>query len=169
MLPEVADVARIIKSAYGLGKEILEEVKKKADVALLERLNRLLFFIGDLNIDIMKLQALINEMQKQLAELKQENAELKSEIEAIRAWNEEKNQYELAAIVPGVFAYRSKKTPQTVWLCPYCFEERFKSILQLTRDENGRYHFRCFKCSFKTWAPPPGSLRARSGSRERGF
>ena len=173
MIPEVANVASIAKTAYELGKELLAEVKKKADAVLEDRLNRLLFLIGDLNMRIIELQKAIFHLQQRLTELEKQKEKLESEIEAARRWEVEKTKYELAELVPGVSAYRLKDPEHhPVWLCPNCFEKRRKSIIQLTRDENGRYFFRCFECSFESWAPPPTALRSRVGvvrSRSRGF
>lgn len=171
MLPEVATVSGIIKTAYELGKEILEDAKKKADSSLTERLNRLLFLISDLNFRIMELQNVVLETKERLSALEKENAELKSEIEASRQWEIEKGQYELAEITTGVFAYRFKDGKHhTVWFCPNCFEKRFKSILQLIRGEDGRFYRYCFECSFKVPAEPPSSASPKTAElRPRGF
>lgn len=88
-------------------------------------------------------QEAIGEKTRRIDQLEQENARLKS-------WSEDRATYELADTGQGALAYRSISPDQkgvAPWLCPNCFEEGRKSILQPERYSVGRTEtLLCHRC-----------------------
>ena len=88
-------------------------------------------------------QEVIGEKTRQIEHLEQENARL-------RSWTEDKAAYELADTGQGALAYRSVSPAAAgvaPWLCPNCFDEGRKSILQPERYSVGRTEtLLCHRC-----------------------
>jgi hypothetical protein len=74
---------------------------------------------------------------------------LKERLAAFKAWEDERATYEIKRFDPGVFIYRRKRAGLTrdqrlsdeveYLLCPNCFDNRRKSILQSTPRIERRY------------------------------
>src|SRR5688572_26827954 len=58
---------------------------------------------------------------------------LEKEIADLEAWDEERQEYRLADVAPGVYAYVPQPGTSAAsvphWLCSNCFEHRKKSLL----------------------------------------
>jgi hypothetical protein len=76
---------------------------------------------------------------------------LEAEVASLKAWNAEKQNYELKKIGDGAVAYmlkpeaRGTKPPH--WLCPNCFEQGKKQFLNPSGKGAGRgFIYRCSLC-----------------------
>lgn len=94
---------------------------------------------------------------------------LEAEVADLKAWDAEKQRYELKPVGYGVMAYmlkpdaRGSEPPH--WLCPNCFAKRQKSFLQSSGAKVGRDTvYKCVGCAGTVavtysprWAenPPP--------------
>lgn len=82
-----------------------------------------------------------------------ENRELRQQIEDFNNWETEvKSKYKLEEVSQGVLVYvyqpSEENTDPAHWLCPQCFEDRIKSILQRREAyETSRYTYFCNNCS----------------------
>ena len=76
---------------------------------------------------VMALHAAVAAVQQEVAELKEENARL-------RDWSEERERFALRAVDTGAFVYVPRPFTQGPepphWLCPHCFANCRKSVLQ---------------------------------------
>jgi len=79
---------------------------------------------------------------------------LEAEVAQLKAWDAEKQRYDLKSIGPGAVAYvlkpeaRGTETPH--WLCPNCFAKNQKAFLQSTnRIERARLVVGCNNCDTK--------------------
>ncbi|MEH6714158.1 hypothetical protein [Parasphingorhabdus flavimaris] len=111
------------------------------------------------NQAVIDIQRHVVEAQKSLteadtihsADLKRIDA-LEQEIVSLKDWSAEQENYELADAGNEVLAYRIKSSVETSepphWLCPNCYQNRKKSILQPDRQTVGRAkHLICHACS----------------------
>lgn len=83
--------------------------------------------------------------------LVQEVGELKAQIARFETWDAEKQRYDLQEIDSGVLAYRIKPSMQGSepdhYICPRCYEDRAKSILQAATRNPGRWAIHmCPRC-----------------------
>ena len=64
--------------------------------------------------------------------------DLETQIARLEAWSREKDRYQLTEVATGVFAYaikpKAKGTEPFHLLCPRCYEDSKKSILQFTQN-----------------------------------
>ena len=114
-------------------------------------------------------QALINaqsatlELQQEYAALVAMKEQLEKQVAQLKAWDEDKANYELKPLAPGVLAYayapKTEPTKPPHWLCPNCWHEAKKSILYL---DHQRSAWRCPACRTDYPLPPqpfrPGRL-----------
>lgn len=76
---------------------------------------------------------------------------LEAELMRMKAWDDESQRYELADAGQGVLAYRIKAEVQPSepphWLCPNCYGEKKKSLLQPENRFPGRTQWLvCTRC-----------------------
>lgn len=84
--------------------------------------------------------------------------ELEEEMARLKAWDTEKQRYELqqrSSLSPGVLAYRVKEAERRGepdhWLCANCFEDAHKSVLQERPGDRRMTELNCPRC--KTTVP----------------
>jgi len=108
---------------------------------------------------VIELQEAILTAQQQQSTLIERVRELETEVARLKAWDREKEQYELKQVEPGALAYLPKKDTEAAkqphWLCANCFEEGKKSHMQNSgnpgKDRMGlRYECAGCKTSFIT-------------------
>lgn len=102
---------------------------------------------------ILEAQAgLLAAQEAQTANLKRID-ELEARIVQLDAWEREKQRYELREFPTGALAYVLKEGDQTGEpshrLCPRCYQEGHKSILQTTARHNGGENVECPRCETK--------------------
>jgi Zn finger protein HypA/HybF involved in hydrogenase expression len=76
---------------------------------------------------------------------------LEAEIVRLKNWDEEKKNYELNELARDSFAYRVKPSMQGAEpphnICPECYQQNVKSILQKHVSSGGARAFICPHCS----------------------
>ncbi|EGK3941502.1 TPA: hypothetical protein N7B85_001128 [Escherichia coli] len=120
----LSGVGGAIKSAVGAAREIQNLT---VDYAVKEKTHILLDKLMDVQMQQMSLQELLIAAKEKIVEL--ENEKVKQEN-----WAAEAASYELYQPMRGTLVYRSKLSADTdqspVYICPNCYEQKRKSILQ---------------------------------------
>lgn len=113
---------------------------------------------ADVQAKVIELQAVIFAAQgdaltaqsEQFA-LAQRVRDLEAEVAQAKAWEAQKERYELKEFPTGVFAYVLKPeaggTEPPHRICPNCYEDGHKSILQCVRKEHGGELVECHRCN----------------------
>ena len=89
-------------------------------------------------------------LQEKHSALIDDKEELIKKNEQFEQWRNTESEYELKELKTGIFVYSYKNSQQSVvpmhWLCPQCWNDRKKSILQSGfHDENV---YECPQCKF---------------------
>jgi hypothetical protein len=76
---------------------------------------------------------------------------LETEVASLKAWDAEKQNYELKPIGRGAVAYmlkpESRNSEPPHWLCPNCYSKGEKSFLNATGASVGRHQlYKCARC-----------------------
>ena len=91
-------------------------------------------------------------LQEKYSALINEKDELANKLVQFEQWQKTESEYELQEIDSGKYAYSSKNSQQSKnpahWLCPQCWEDRKKSILQEEHQYDGQVHYICHRCKF---------------------
>lgn len=95
------------------------------------------------------------------ADLLEQKRALEAQIADFEAWNAEKQRYELTELAIGSLAYVVKEAVRGAepshWLCAACYQDRKKSILQITgaRGPMGEVQiWSCPACEATIWIRP---------------
>lgn len=92
-------------------------------------------------------------LQEKHSALIHEKEELQKKVMEAQKWSETESQYELKQVVPGRIVRSFKKTSESTdpphWLCPNCWEDKKKSILQSYNWMGDSWRVSCPRCSFK--------------------
>jgi hypothetical protein len=113
--------------------------------------------IADIQAKVIELQSVILSAQgSALAAQNTQSAllerirELEEAVAKVKAWDAEKQKYELKEVSPNSFAYVLKTeasgTEPTHWICASCYEHGKKSILQGQGNGWGVENFKCAEC-----------------------
>jgi len=125
---------------------------------------------------VIELQEQILSAQQEQATLIERIRSLETEVASFEEWDAEKRRYELKQLGPqGVSAYAVKKEAQGAepehWICPDCYENRHKSILQQVTRYPGAADVRlCQRCGWEIYAAGgwrPEHVGSRSASRRK--
>lgn len=104
----------------------------------------------ELNRVLIELTEQIFACQAQIAALISRESELKAEVANLKDWSHDKERYELCEIVPGTLAYRVQPGMQGAepmhYLCPRCYQQHIKSILQDGGIKDHRHYLQCPEC-----------------------
>jgi hypothetical protein len=96
------------------------------------------------------LQQRILDAQEQQAALARRNAELAATVAAFQRWETEAGRYRLIDYGGNTFAWELKPDATNGEpihrLCPACFSQRRKSILQFDFQTNGQDRYECTCC-----------------------
>lgn len=91
------------------------------------------------------------QLQTEHSALLREKEDLEKCLMRMREFEEEKQRYGLQEIAPGTFAYAVKPGHQGSDpphnLCPTCYQQGVKSILQGIDPANGRKRWHCHRCN----------------------
>jgi hypothetical protein len=102
----------------------------------------------DLQSAILDLQHRILQAQAEQDELARAKGELERKLLEYERWHADAARYELRDLADGIFVYSLKADQRgnepTHYLCPHCFGERKKSILQ--RPGAGYTNYVCHAC-----------------------
>ena len=138
-----ADVAAALTSIKTASDLITLIYKSKVDRAITEKAQ-------ELNSQIILLQNVVFDLQTQNQSLLKETDDLKRQLAQMEQWQTEAARYELKELDAGVFVYALKpdlNTGEPVhWLCPNCYQQHQKSILQLRTKGQTSNMFLCPHC-----------------------
>ena len=98
---------------------------------------------------------LIADLTDKLSQIAKENDELRARLKEYEDWQKTASRYELFELAKDVFVYRLKPSEQkpSHYICPSCYEQKRKSILQYRRlTESGRLLV-CHLCNFEVYDP----------------
>lgn len=92
------------------------------------------------------------DLQRQIVQLKEEITACKQKIEEMVNWKEKLKNYSLVRVAPGALVYIATNlinSPQQVWICANCINERQESILQYYSFVGGdsEYKYSCPRCN----------------------
>ena len=126
------------------------------------------------NTAIIELQETIFTAREQHAALTERVSELKKEVTHLKAWDAEKEKYELIEVSTGAFTYmlkpdaRGSEPPH--WLCTTCYQDHKKSIIQGMGKKPGNRDEKIYRCpsckaEFMThWFVSPGKEMERKNN-----
>jgi hypothetical protein len=109
-------------------------------------------FAIDLNSKLIDAQQAIFAVNDERQKLLDKIRELEKRIEQAEDWAVEKGRYQLISPWPGrpVSVYHLKKASangeEPHWLCPNCFQQRRKSVLNTNQKKGERVHLVCGIC-----------------------
>ena len=87
------------------------------------------------------------------SELLQRKDELEQEVMRLKDWETEKARYELVELHDGALAYAVKETVRGAepfhYICPACYQQGKKSILQGATWSYGEHTLACSACNLK--------------------
>jgi hypothetical protein len=168
----MADMSAIVGLATSL-RSITEIAKAMKDV---HDANVIQTKVFELTREIMSAQACALAAQAAQSDLLQRERNLETEISTLKAWDAEKQRYELKEVSANVFAYVPKSGMESGepfhMLCANCYQRGQKSILQATQElrMRRRVHY-CPHCKSEfemTYVerpdPPPVNREPPSGS-----
>lgn len=100
--------------------------------------------------NILDAQTALTEAQGKHSELTERVRQLEQQLADIAAWKSEADRYTLTAFPAGTYAYVLKPDASNGEplhrLCPECFQERRKAILQTTAKHSGGEMVDCLRC-----------------------
>ena len=123
-LPSIKTAISSTKAAVGLLKEIISLNKN-----------------SEIKQKIIELQNVMLELQAGMLEMQEEYQKNNAENEPVNDWEKVIKAYELEQVSNGVFLYGSKGEKNKHYICPNCYEERQKSIIQKQGDT-----YSCVRC-----------------------
>jgi hypothetical protein len=111
------------------------------------------------NAAVIELQEKILSAQAAQSALVDTVSQLEKEVARLKAWDAEKQRYELKEVGPGAFARVVKESMRgsepVHWLCTTCYDRGKPTILQLSGSSSGYNHFKCFECQTQVNVPRP--------------
>lgn len=83
--------------------------------------------------------------------------DLEKEVAQLKAWNAEKQNYDLKPISRGTVAYMLKPEMRGAepphWLCTHCYESGKREMLQLAEEMSSIWIYQCPGCGGKISVP----------------
>lgn len=141
MMDAIAGAFAGIKTAAEVAQGLLALKTDAAVSAKAVELNRIIF---DVQQQLIAIQA-------DYAAVVARERDLEAQIVKLEDWVHEKQRYELHQLAAGTFVYRVKPVMQRAEpvhdLCPRCYEEGVKSILQAAGVKEGCHAVQCPKCA----------------------
>jgi hypothetical protein len=153
----------------------LKSIKEAADSLISLRDEHLIMGkVAEINSKLIDAQQGIFAVNAERSELVQTVGELEKEIADLKAWNVEKERYQLIALVSNVMAYRLRSTESgtepTHLLCANCFTDGKKSFLNQNVRGTSIDIFKCNRCGNELRADKDdGRPRSLSSRRNEHF
>ena len=101
----------------------------------------------ELELTMLSLHGVILMLYSQNHELSELKNKLQNELEKIEDFNEKAKRYEPHELCPGTVVYRLKKLyarkEPDHYICPYCYDQRKRSILQYYKQAADGTVYRC--------------------------
>lgn len=137
------DITGALSSLKAISELVTTVAKGKTDDAVKEK-------AIELNQVIASLQSTIFSLHTQCQQLRDEKEAIKKELMDMRNWEQEASRYELTELCPGVLVYSIKPEAQGTepphQLCPNCYQNRRKAILQKAFQDTEGTVFKCHDC-----------------------
>lgn len=140
MIAEISSFIASSKAAYDIAKGINA---LKSDVDRNESISKILEVLITAQFQASAVMAKAHE-----TEIEKHN--LTKKLMELEKWSETEKQYELQEVYSGIFAYVYKKDEGAKepvhWLCPNCWQEKIKSILQCDCKNEYASSYTCQRC-----------------------
>jgi hypothetical protein len=110
--------------------------------------------VSEINTRLLHAQGSIFAVNEKQQVLLDENRGLRDETAALKNWDQEKSRYELRAIQDGplVYCLKADQDEPPHSLCPNCFAQARKSILQSDKLlHNMAERLVCYDCDFNVY------------------
>lgn len=137
MMDAIAGAFATLKSAADITQGLLS---LKTDAAVSTK-------VVELNRVIAEVQSQLFSAQADYATVLGRVRDLEAQVLNLEDWAHEKQRYQLHELVPGTLVYRIKPDMQGTEpmhdLCPRCYQEGIKSILQAAGIKEGHHVFHC--------------------------
>ena len=109
--------------------------------------------VSDILAKLMEANTVALKLQEKHAALLNEKSALEAKLLQMETWNAETARYELKERAPGVLAYAAKEDARgsepAHWICPQCYEDGRKSVLQQQKGPSRAKVLNCSRCDFK--------------------
>jgi hypothetical protein len=140
MIPEIAAAW---SSTVAISKAIASALKTVKDAETKKA-------IAGIQDSLLDVQSKLLTAQSQYEALAEVKRELEQKIMQYEKWDSESTRYELKELAAGIFVYALKpdetRGEPLHWLCPNCFQQRQKSILE--KPGVDYLNYKCHRRSF---------------------
>lgn len=151
-LSEISSILASVKTAIDLAGQL--KASRKIPREVNENIAKIFDILRSVELDAASVNLKYNEVIC-------EKIELEKKLIEREQWVATERDYELQSIGPGVFVYAYKKTIEAAepphWLCPRCYEEERKSILQAKYDNESAASYMCPICKTELKWHKPGA------------
>lgn len=163
MMDMIAGAFGTLKTASEITQGLLALKTDAAVSAKAVELNRVIFEVQ---------QQLFN-AQTDYAAVLAHVSQLEAEIAKFKNWEQEKERYELYQLTIGTLVYRIKPSMQGSepihHICPNCYEQGIKSILQYSAIKNLHSSYSCPRCKATFLGTPVNTGSFIEITSPRGF
>jgi hypothetical protein len=134
-----------LNAGFSAAKHAYTVVKGISDLKNQTEINSAIF---DVQQNLLSVQQQLSEAQQRFDELAAQKKNLEIELANRDAWEKTASRYKLTEIAENLFIYAliDSQDEPAHWLCPNCFQNRKKSILQ-KKNVSQRNHT-CPNCGF---------------------
>lgn len=151
----VSELSALAASVLALNDQLRALLKSEPELSAKAALA-----LSKINVDLISAQAAALTAARTQAALAARVRDLEARIRDLEDWESTAKHYTLHAIFPNVWAYASPKDADPFHLlCPLCFAQRAKSILQRACQGDADNAYQCLSC---------GTVLAQTGSRAFG-
>lgn len=157
MIAEITSLIASSKTAYEIAKGINS---LKSEIDRNESISKILEILLSVQTQALSVNAIAQKLQEEKVSLTQKIMEFED-------WSKRKANYELKELAPDVPAYFRKKADETkdptVWICPYCYDQKKESFLQLSSQTKDSFLYLCPVCKAKFgWIRPGVKIKIRT-------
>lgn len=149
MYAELTAAFSSLKSASELAALVL---KRKTDSAVRQK-------AIELQSDIIALHTALSDAQTKYRVALEETDRLKQELVDLKNWEIDAAKYELVKFAEGTLVYAPKPdqlgTSPMHYLCPKCYVDKYKSILQKWKQTDSGWVYPCPQCKTHYYGPEP--------------
>ena len=131
-----------LTGAFDAAKGITKLLKSANDIKTTAEINTIKIEMQSL---VIELQTNLMEVQQDFNTIQDEVKKYKDQLDEIRKFQSEKDQYSLFKLPTEATIYRA--TDNSHDLCPRCFDAHKKSVLQPKGIQNSYKIFECFNCN----------------------
>lgn len=140
MIAEISSLIATSKAAYDIAKGISS---LNSEVERNQSISKILEVLITVQTQALSVNAVAQKLQE-------EKFDLAKKIMEFEDWAQTKSNYELKELAPGIPAYLRKKIDETkdptLWICPYCYDQKKESFLQQEYHSDTAGFYFCPKC-----------------------